>query len=242
MIANVAPGSACYEETHNTLQFADRAKCIRTRATRNEVSVKYRVAEYAHVVHAMQADINALQSKLAAYEHAEADVTVVIERGILGGLRERLKRFQDECETVVREVADLQSLDEQMRRHSARSPRRLYTLMYTGKQVEELLASCEHNVRQTHECVLLQREVTAHLLKVERIRSNAVADKLLHENGILLQQLAAKTQQVDLLQQTLKGALVLRLNFQFEQANNSLRLMDHTRRFAYPTPSHRNII
>lgn len=35
LIANVSPSAACAQETHGTLQFADRAKCIRNRAVIN---------------------------------------------------------------------------------------------------------------------------------------------------------------------------------------------------------------
>jgi hypothetical protein len=44
MIANIAPNSASFDETMNTLKYADRAKSIKTTVTRNVVTVNFQVS------------------------------------------------------------------------------------------------------------------------------------------------------------------------------------------------------
>ena len=44
MIANIAGSSDSFEETHNTLKYANRAKNIKTNVQRNVHSVEYQVS------------------------------------------------------------------------------------------------------------------------------------------------------------------------------------------------------
>ncbi len=44
MIANVAPNSNSFEETLNTLKYANRAKNIKTNVVRNVLSVNYHIS------------------------------------------------------------------------------------------------------------------------------------------------------------------------------------------------------
>jgi kinesin family protein 18/19 len=46
MIANVSPAASSFEETVNTLKYADRAKQIKVQATRNVLNVNYHISEY----------------------------------------------------------------------------------------------------------------------------------------------------------------------------------------------------
>jgi len=50
MIANISPSSACYEDTHNTLKYANRAKNIKTTVQRNVLNVEYHVSKYTQII------------------------------------------------------------------------------------------------------------------------------------------------------------------------------------------------
>ena len=50
MIANVSPSSATYEDTHNTLLYANRAKKIKNKLERNVVNVNYHVGKYSQII------------------------------------------------------------------------------------------------------------------------------------------------------------------------------------------------
>ena len=44
MIANIGPSNLNFEDTHNTLKYANRAKNIKTNVQRNTLSVEYHVS------------------------------------------------------------------------------------------------------------------------------------------------------------------------------------------------------
>ena len=46
MIANISPSSNTYEDTHNTLLYANRAKRIKNKVERNVLNVSYHVGKY----------------------------------------------------------------------------------------------------------------------------------------------------------------------------------------------------
>ena len=50
MIANIAPSSSNYEDTHNTLKYANRAKNIKTNVQRNVLNVEYHVSQYTDII------------------------------------------------------------------------------------------------------------------------------------------------------------------------------------------------
>jgi kinesin family protein 18/19 len=50
MIANISPAFSSYEDTLNTLKYADRAKQIKTVVKRNVLDVKYHISNYAKII------------------------------------------------------------------------------------------------------------------------------------------------------------------------------------------------
>jgi kinesin family protein 18/19 len=47
MIANISPSSGVYEDTHNTLIYANRAKKIKNKMERNVLNVNYHIGKYS---------------------------------------------------------------------------------------------------------------------------------------------------------------------------------------------------
>ncbi|CAF0766429.1 unnamed protein product [Adineta steineri] len=50
MIAHVSPASIHFEESRNTLNYADRAKYIKTKIRRNVIDVSYHIAQYQQII------------------------------------------------------------------------------------------------------------------------------------------------------------------------------------------------
>ncbi|CAF0893479.1 unnamed protein product [Adineta ricciae] len=50
MIAHVSPASVHFEESRNTLNYADRAKYIKTKIRRNVIDVSYHIAQYQQII------------------------------------------------------------------------------------------------------------------------------------------------------------------------------------------------
>lgn len=61
MVANVSPSSYNYEDTHNTLKYANRAKNIKNNAVKNVHNVQYHVSRYAEIIEWLKDEISSLK-------------------------------------------------------------------------------------------------------------------------------------------------------------------------------------
>uniref|UniRef100_A0A8C4ISK3 Kinesin-like protein n=1 Tax=Dicentrarchus labrax TaxID=13489 RepID=A0A8C4ISK3_DICLA len=65
MIAHISPASMAFEESRNTLTYADRAKSIRTRVKKNLINVSYHIAQYTNIISDLRCEIQRLKKKIA---------------------------------------------------------------------------------------------------------------------------------------------------------------------------------
>ncbi|XP_070782857.1 kinesin-like protein KIF19 [Enoplosus armatus] len=65
MIAHISPASMAFEESRNTLAYADRAKSIRTRVKKNLINVSYHIAQYTNIISDLRCEITRLKKKIA---------------------------------------------------------------------------------------------------------------------------------------------------------------------------------
>ncbi|KAG8226485.1 hypothetical protein J437_LFUL007367 [Ladona fulva] len=73
MIANVSPAVLSYEDTYNTLKYADRAKKIKLRTKKNVVSVDMHVTELAALVEDLRQENAALKLRVAELEATQKE-------------------------------------------------------------------------------------------------------------------------------------------------------------------------
>lgn len=66
MIANVNPSDRSIEESINTLKYANRAKNIKTKVSRNVLSVNYHISQYTKIIAELRNEIKELKSRLAS--------------------------------------------------------------------------------------------------------------------------------------------------------------------------------
>ncbi|KAJ7638560.1 kinesin-like protein [Roridomyces roridus] len=75
MIVCVAPTSSHFDDTHNTLVYADRATKIKTRVvTRNVVNVDRHVGRYVEAINRLNIEIEELKAKLAGRNDTESEI------------------------------------------------------------------------------------------------------------------------------------------------------------------------
>ena len=67
MIVCVSPSSAHYDETHNTLKYANQAKNIQTKVSRNLLNVDRHVAQYVQAIHSLRSEVQELKGRLAEH-------------------------------------------------------------------------------------------------------------------------------------------------------------------------------
>ncbi|KAG0044847.1 kinesin-like protein Klp5 [Gryganskiella cystojenkinii] len=64
MIACVSPSSQHYEETQNTLKYANRAKNIKTKVSKNTLNVDLHVSQYVQVIYELRQEVAKLKNRL----------------------------------------------------------------------------------------------------------------------------------------------------------------------------------
>ena len=64
MIANISPFYSCYEDTSNTLKYANRAKNIKTHVKRNVENVDSHINNYASIIEKLKEEIQDLRNQL----------------------------------------------------------------------------------------------------------------------------------------------------------------------------------
>lgn len=65
MIANVSPFSGTYDDTYNTLKYANRAKNIKTNIHRNVLNAQHHITNYVNIIKNLQQRINELESQIS---------------------------------------------------------------------------------------------------------------------------------------------------------------------------------
>ncbi|NWZ92759.1 KI18A protein, partial [Nesospiza acunhae] len=74
MIAAISPSSLFYDDTYNTLKYANRAKDIKSSLKSNVVSLDSHISQYAKICNEQKKEILLLKEKLREYEEKQASI------------------------------------------------------------------------------------------------------------------------------------------------------------------------
>jgi kinesin family protein 18/19 len=66
MITNISPAWSSFEDTRNTLKYADRAKQIKTIVKRNVLNVDFHIENYGKIIGKLRGEIESLREQLQA--------------------------------------------------------------------------------------------------------------------------------------------------------------------------------
>merc|ERR1719234_2857629 len=83
MIANVSPSAEAFEDTFNTLKYADRAKKIKISLKANVLNVNFHLGQYTKIVEDLRSEITALKERISQLE-AENEV-LTARQNVFGG-------------------------------------------------------------------------------------------------------------------------------------------------------------
>ncbi|XP_075072932.1 kinesin-like protein KIF19 isoform X1 [Mixophyes fleayi] len=124
MIAHISPASSAFEESRNTLAYADRAKNIKTRVKRNLLNVSYHIAQYTSIISDLRNEIQRLKEKIdeqglkqmrserGDIRNIQAEVqlhTSPFDRHEMDQLREQLIRAFREQMDIRRQLMELEN-------------------------------------------------------------------------------------------------------------------------------------
>ncbi|XP_070162848.1 kinesin-like protein KIF18A [Polyergus mexicanus] len=109
MIANIGPSSLTYEDTYNTLRYANRAKKIKSYAKKN-VSCEMHVAGYIKTVEEQKKEIDILKSKLAAFESGSSLVNK--PNKLMLETHYKLTKLYEKKKDLIEKMLTLESSDK----------------------------------------------------------------------------------------------------------------------------------
>jgi kinesin family protein 18/19 len=96
MIACISPNAKTFEDTHNTLKYANRAKNIKTSVQRNVLNVSYHVSKYTSIIASLKHEIVALRDQLSGQHRSMLPSIIGTEKY----MRELEAHFEEESMTV----------------------------------------------------------------------------------------------------------------------------------------------
>ncbi|KAI5780021.1 P-loop containing nucleoside triphosphate hydrolase protein [Geopyxis carbonaria] len=122
MIVCVSPSSQHYDETHNTLKYANRAKNIKTKVSRNMINVNRHVSQYVKAIYDLRQEVATLKHRLSvATEEAMDKIkkqSLAKDTCIVEGLRRIRSSFEQSKELQNERINDLKNLRIVQRRAS----------------------------------------------------------------------------------------------------------------------------
>jgi len=106
MIANVSPSSETFEDTFNTLKYADRAKKIKINLKKNVLNVDFHIAQYAKIVEDLRGEIALLKERIQELENENGTLKSGngVGVGSSGGLRRGSDNQDMEVDSTNNEV------------------------------------------------------------------------------------------------------------------------------------------
>ncbi len=122
MISNVSPSSMSFEDTFNTLKYADRAKKIKIETTKNVSKFEFHVSQYAKIVADLKAENVSLKEDKSSLRNTVKELEATIEtlEADKGTLREQFEELEAKLKSIEEEK---QSQSPPPMKREIRSPR-----------------------------------------------------------------------------------------------------------------------
>ncbi|KAF3832724.1 hypothetical protein F7725_026389 [Dissostichus mawsoni] len=181
MIANVGPSSKSYDDTHNTLKYANRAKEIKSSLKSNVVSLDSHIGQYAVICDKQRQEIVQLKKKLKDYEEKNmvpgASTTISSQKQAeFKRVSETLQQIFSDRAQIRKEQLDLERrLKENELRQRYSEEDNLQVQCFCAKEKTEK-ATCKHERK-----IASLRTQQQHILK----RLNEAEVRFLDNDGWL---------------------------------------------------------
>ncbi|XP_075358156.1 kinesin-like protein KIF18A isoform X2 [Mycteria americana] len=101
MIAAVSPSSMFYDDTYNTLKYANRAKDIKSSLKSNVVSLDSHISQYVKICNEQKKEILMLKEKLREYEEKQASIPENCNAAVLSNNQQvEIQRYKEILKNV----------------------------------------------------------------------------------------------------------------------------------------------
>ncbi|XP_046898063.1 kinesin-like protein KIF18A isoform X2 [Hypomesus transpacificus] len=155
MIANVSPSSKSYDDTHNTLKYANRAKEIKSSLKSNVVSLDSHISQYAVICERQRQEIILLKNKIKEYEERKMHpLAPGVSNPIPSQKLAEMKKMSDSLHSVFSSQAQIrreqlllerQLKDNKLRQHFSEETN-LHVQLFCAKDKTDK-ATCKHERR-----------------------------------------------------------------------------------------------
>jgi len=113
MIANISPGNESYEDTHNTLKYANRAKNIKTAVKKNIHNVEYHVSKYIQIINQLKGEVTNLKHQLSNKPNVPK-LAITNEPNTGSNLVENIELYQQELADHFNEETQIKKRIEEL--------------------------------------------------------------------------------------------------------------------------------
>ncbi|XP_040056036.2 kinesin-like protein KIF18A isoform X1 [Gasterosteus aculeatus] len=180
MIANVSPSSKSYDDTHNALKYANRAKEIKSSLKSNVVSLNSHIGQYAVVCEKQRQEILQLKKKLQEYEknavHGASNMITSQKQAEFKRVSEALQQIFSGRAQIRKEQLDLErQLKENELRQRYTEEDNLQVQCFCAREKTEK-ATCKHERK-----IASLRTQQQHIRK----RLNETQTRFLDNDGLL---------------------------------------------------------
>lgn len=121
MLCNIAPGSLMFEETLNTLKYANRAKEIKINVQENKQVVELHIAEYKGIIEELRKEIDDLSKRVRVRPDEHIDCPHCTIRPESEKMIEELTELLDEQMQLRKKVCDIKAQNMQNQFEMARA-------------------------------------------------------------------------------------------------------------------------
>ncbi|XP_061335162.1 kinesin-like protein KIF18A isoform X2 [Pezoporus flaviventris] len=169
MIAAISPSSMFYDDTYNTLKYANRAKDIKSSLKSNVVSLDSHISQYVKICNEQKKEILMLKEKLREYEEKQGSIPGNPDAAVLSNnqqvitqrYKEILKSVFANREEIRKEYLklEMQIKENALKTHYQKQCHEQIQLMCSEERIEK--ATCKRDQKlamlRTH-CVHIQQK------------------------------------------------------------------------------------
>ncbi|XP_048342313.1 kinesin-like protein KIF18A [Sphaerodactylus townsendi] len=152
IIATVSPSSLFYDDTYNTLKYANRAKDIKSSLKSNIVSLDSHISQYAKICEEQKKEIIILKEKLRIYELGKASIPETHDRGQqqveINRFRQILKCLFANREEIRKECLklELQLKENALKTHYQKQCHEQIEMMCSSERVDKATDKRDHRL------------------------------------------------------------------------------------------------
>lgn len=233
MVACISPFVNTYEDTHNTLKYANRAKNIKTNAKRNVFNVNSHISKYTQIISSLKQEIVELRTQLQTKQNSGLINAPVLELHSIeinnhfkheADLRKRLFEIDQSIEEMGFELFNISTeLNGAVKKHGTES-QRYKTLKKEQMNIQERIRNRKTELEN-------QREGLTDLIKKRNeIKHNlsSLPEPSATQLNLLLQKNILGMNTLDLQRKEHHDALVIRQKEAYiKLLENQLKLRDN---------------